>query len=395
MDHKSRYERLLVVTSCLFLACCVLAGILLWREGADHFIGQSVGIKSQDGAVVVDQTKRFGEPPAISITESRREIAEEELATIALFKASSPSVVHITTHQVQRDFFSLNLHKIPQGSGTGFIWDGDGHIVTNYHVIKDADIANVAFGDQGNAVARLVGAAPEKDLAVLKIDVDKNLLRSLPLGSSGNLEVGMKTLAIGNPFGLDHTLTTGIVSALGREIESTTGLPIKDVIQTDAAINPGNSGGPLLDSSGRLIGVNTAIYSPSGTYAGIGFAIPVDVVKWVVPELIKHGKIIRAGLAVSMASDRMNAQLRLPGVLILDVRPNSMAAKAQLRPTQRTRHGQIILGDIIVAINEDPIRNHADLLLTLEKYKVGDTIKLTVQRGRAEVTVDVELEIAD
>lgn len=365
------------------LAVVVLCVLLLWPK-----------VQLAPSSV---RSTRPSEPPATQaeLAASTREIAEEEIATIALFKASAPSVVHIITHSVARDYFSLDIHKIPRGSGTGFVWDDQGHIVTNYHVIKGADLAYVSFGDQDDSAARLVGAAPEKDLAVLKIDIDPSKLHPLPLGTSSDLEVGLKALAIGNPFGLDHTLTTGIVSALGREIESTTGLPIKDVIQTDAAINPGNSGGPLLDSSGRLIGVNTAIYSPSGTYAGIGFAIPVDVVKWVVPELIEFGKIIRAGLAVSFASDRMIAQLGLPGLLILDVQPDSKASMASLRPTRRTRFGQIILGDIIVAVDQTPIRNNRDLLLALENYKVGDRVDLTVWRDGKESKVDVELEVAD
>ncbi|WP_153558206.1 S1C family serine protease [Roseimaritima sediminicola] len=412
-------RRLLIANTLLILAVIVLGAGLLWQRGARPHGGQPTedplangqtvrrplqpagttsanpsSAGSRSAAPVESPTlDRLGDPQQIQ--QSRREIAEEEVATIALFKASAPSVVHITTHRVARDFFSLNLQKIPRGSGTGFVWDKEGHIVTNYHVIKDADIAYVSFGDQDDSAARLVGAAPEKDLAVLKIDIDPERLRPLPLGTSSDLEVGLKALAIGNPFGLDHTLTTGIVSALGREIESTTGLPIKDVIQTDAAINPGNSGGPLLDSSGRLIGVNTAIYSPSGTYAGIGFAIPVDAVKWVVPELIEHGKIIRAGLAATLASDRMIAQLDLPGVLILDIREDSQTAASSLRPTRRTRFGQIVLGDIIIAIEGHPVRDNKDLLLTLENYRVGETVDVTVWRDGQEVTVQVQLELAE
>jgi len=221
----------------------------------------------------------------------------------------------------------LRLHS-------GFVWDESGHIVTNFHVIRDADIASVAFDDQRSYRAELVGVAPEKDLAVLRVEAPSQAMRPLPIGSSTDLEGGLKCFAIGNPFGLDHTLTTGIVSALGREIKSATGLPIKDVIQTDAAINPGNSGGPLLDSSGRLIGVTTAIYSPSGAYAGVGFAIPVDTVRWVVPELIQHGKIIRSGLALTPASDRVAQRLGLPGVLILEVKPGSSAAASCLARQQ-------------------------------------------------------------
>ena len=396
MQHDHRYSRLLWTNWALML---MVVGLSCWMfvkdsppaEDADTAESRTPAI---DAFVKAAERERQKTTPA-QIARSQREIAEEEAATTVLFKAASPSVVHITTHRVQRDFFSLNMYKIPRGSGTGFVWDDQGHIVTNYHVIQGADVAYVAFGDKDSSSAQLVGVAPEKDLAVLKIDADPETLHPLPIGSSADLEVGLKALAIGNPFGLDHTLTTGIISALGREIESSTGLPIKDVIQTDAAINPGNSGGPLLDSSGRLIGVNTAIYSPSGAYAGIGFAIPVDTVKWVVPELIKHGKIIRAGLAVSYGSDRLIDRFGLPGVLILDVSPHGKAVEAGLRPTRRTRRGEIILGDIIIAINDTPIRNNAELLLTLEEYKVGDRVKLRLQRGRTKVEVEVELETAD
>ena len=319
-------------------------------------------------------------------------LQDNEKRTMAIFKAASPSVVHITTHRVARDFFSLDVYKIPRGSGTGFVWDDRGHIVTNYHVIQDADVAYVAFDDQTSYPAKLVGVAPEKDLAVLIVDAKDTELRPLPLGDSADLEVGLNSYAIGNPFGLDHTLTTGVISAVGREIESATGLPIRDVIQTDAAINPGNSGGPLLDSRGRLIGVNTAIYSPSGAYAGIGFAIPVDTVKWVVPELIEHGKVIRPGLSISMASDRLAKRIGIDGILVLDVAPSSEAEAAGIRPTRRTRAGEIILGDIIVGLNGEEISSTNELLLAFEDYRVGDTVTLDVIRDRKKITLRAKLE---
>jgi S1-C subfamily serine protease len=317
---------------------------------------------------------------------------DEEHITTAIFKGASPAVVHITTHSLETDVFSMNAYQIPRGSGTGFVWDQAGHIVTNYHVIKDADTATVAFDNQSSYPAKLVGVAPDKDLAVLLVQAPAQKRQTLPLGTSSEVEVGHKCYAIGNPFGLDHTLTTGVVSALGREIQSATGLPIKDVIQTDAAINPGNSGGPLLDSAGRLIGVNTAIFSPSGAYAGIGFAIPVDTVKWVVPELIQHGKIVRPGLAVTLASDRITRRLQLEGVLVLDVEPGSQAAAAGLRPTRRTPRGDILLGDLITAIDNVPIRAPHEFLLALEKYKVGQKVTFTVTRDGHPVQLAVPLE---
>jgi S1-C subfamily serine protease len=231
------------------------------------------------------------EASAVSRPVTAREgLFEDEKRTIGIFRQASPSAVHITTLAVRRDRLTRNLSRIPQGTGSGFIWDREGRVVTNYHVIQGADAADVTLADQSVWKARLVGGFPDKDLAVLVIDTPKERLRPVPLGTSHDLEVGQSVFAIGNPFGLDQTLTTGIISALGREIESANGQTIGDVIQTDAAINPGNSGGPLLDSAGRLIGVNTAIQSPSGASAGIGFAIPVDEVNRVVPQLIRDGK---------------------------------------------------------------------------------------------------------
>lgn len=265
--------------SILLISVIVLAGVVLWQN-----VGQTILVRR-----IVKSADRV---PTVT---PRGNLAEDERATMKLFADSSPSVVHITTRTLQRDLFSLNIMEVPQGTGTGFIWDLEGHIVTNFHVVEGASGAQVALADHSTWQADLVGVAPDQDLAVLKIDAPPQQLHPLPLGSSQDLGVGQKTLAIGNPFGLDHTLTTGVISALGRQIKSASGRPIKNVIQTDAAINPGNSGGPLLDSSGRLIGMTTAIVSPSGAYAGIGFAIPVDTIRWGVPQIIKHGKIVRPG----------------------------------------------------------------------------------------------------
>ena len=258
---------------------------------------------------------------------------EHEKATINLFENSAPSVAYITTSRFRQDYWSRNVMEIPQGSGSGFVWDMDGHVITNYHVIQGADRAQVTLADQTTWDAELVGKAPEKDLAVLKITAPSKALKPIPVGASYNLLVGQNVYAIGNPFGLDQTLTTGIISALGREIESVSGIPIRGAIQTDAAINPGNSGGPLLNSSGKLIGVNTAIYSPSGASAGIGFSIPVDEVKWVVPELIAHGRIMRPSLGVDLANDQTTSRLGLKGALIMDILKGSAAANAGLQPT--------------------------------------------------------------
>jgi S1-C subfamily serine protease len=331
-------------------------------------------------------------PPQVT---PRRGLAEDEAATIELFAVASPSVVHITTHALERDFFSFNVMEIPQGTGTGFVWDKQGHVVTNFHVIENADTAHVALADHSTWQAKLVGAAPEKDLAVLKIDAPADKLQPLPVGTSHDLQVGQNVFAIGNPFGLDQSLTTGVISALGREINSRTGRPIKDVIQTDAAINPGNSGGPLLDREGRLVGVTTAILSPSGAYAGIGFAIPVDVVSWAVPELIAHGKIIRPGLAITAAPDGWTQRIGVEGVLVLSVEANSSASAAGLRPTRRDRIGNVYLGEIITALGETPVHSTHDLLAAFEQQQVGDKVTLTLIRDRERVEVNVELEATD
>ena len=282
---------------------------------------------------------------------SRGELWSGEKSTIALFRQASPAVVNITAIGVQRDIFTLNLYQIPQGTGSGFVWDRNGNVITNFHVIQNADAAQITLADQSNWKARVVGVAPDKDLAVLRIDAPSARLQPIPIGTSKDLQVGQTVFAIGNPFGLDQTLTTGVISALNREIESITRRPIQGVIQSDAAINPGNSGGPLLDSAGRLIGVNTAIYSPSGASAGIGFAIPVDIVNRIVPELIRSGRIVRPGLGVQIADEQIAQRLGVNGVLVVDVAKGSAASKAGVQPTRRDAEGRLRLGDIITMID--------------------------------------------
>ncbi len=322
----------------------------------------------------------------------RGELRGDEKSIIALFKKASPAVVNITALGVERDMFTLNLYQIPQGTGSGFVWDTTGNIITNFHVIQNADAAQVTLADQSNWKARVVGVAPDKDLAVLKIDAPASKLLPIPIGTSRDLQVGQSVFAIGNPFGLDQTLTTGIISALNREIESVTRRPIQGVIQSDAAINPGNSGGPLLDSAGRLIGVNTAIYSPSGASAGIGFAIPVDTVNRIVPELIRSGKITRPGLGIQIADEQIAERLGVTGVLVVDVARGGAAARAGIQPTRRDRQGRIQLGDVITAIDGKKIESPNDLFLALEKYKVGDGITVTSNRDGRTVQTKVTLE---
>jgi len=323
--------------------------------------------------------------------QPRPELQDEEKATIGLFERSSPAAVFITSLAVRRNAFSLDLTQIPQGSGSGFIWDRQGHVVTNYHVIANANAAQVTLADQSDWEARLVGVAPEKDLAVLKIDAPAARLTPLPIGSSENLRVGQSVFAIGNPFGLDQTLTTGVISALGREIQSLAGVPIRDVIQTDAAINPGNSGGPLLDSAGRLIGVNTAIYSPSGTYAGIGFAIPAHDVSWVVPDLIRYGRVQRPTLGIELAPESLAERLGLEGAVIYRVARGTGADRAGLQGLRQDALGRWKLGDVIVSVDGKPVTSQGELQLALESRKAGDTVRVGVLRGDRRVEVPVRL----
>ncbi len=342
---------------------------------------------------LVGSRSRFFDPNAVPrAVTPRGDLAADEQATVKLFRQASLSVVYITTAALRRDFFNLNLSEIPQGSGSGFIWDQEGHVITNFHVIRDASSAKITLADQSVWDAQLVGAAPDKDLAVLYIDAPKSRLKPLAIGTSNDLLVGQKVFAIGNPFGLDQTLTTGIISALGREITSVSNRTITGVIQTDAAINPGNSGGPLLDSAGRLIGVNTAIYSPSGASAGIGFAVPVNTVNRVVPQLIRHGRVIRPGLGVRVADDAAARRLELPGVLILRIEAGGGARAAGLRGTRRNASGRWILGDVIVGLESERVETSDDLLNALEKHQVGDTIQVEILRGGERLSVPVRLQ---
>lgn len=326
----------------------------------------------------------------------RAALSADELNNIAVFKASSPSVVNITALGEGRDFFSANVQQVPRGTGTGFVWDERGHIVTNFHVIQGASGARVTLADQTSHRAELVGAFPDRDLAVLKIDAGKSRLPPIPVGSSKELQVGQKVYAIGNPFGLDQSLTTGIVSALDREIESVTRRTIRGAIQTDAAINPGNSGGPLLDSAGRLIGVNTAIYSPSGGSAGIGFAIPVDEVNRIVPRLIRDGRMVRPALGVTTGPEGMARALGLPkGVPLVGVTPGGPAQRAGLRAFARGTEGGIVAGDVIQALDGETVNDWDDLLTQLERFQPGDRVTLTIWRAGSTRKIEATLAASD
>jgi S1-C subfamily serine protease len=325
----------------------------------------------------------------------RGALVPSEQALIDLFEQARVSVVYITTEARVVDLWTRNAVNIPRGTGSGFVWDDGGRIVTNGHVIADASAARVRLSDGRDAAAQLVGVSPAHDLAVLKIDVP-NLPRALQIGSSHDLKVGQTALAIGNPFGLDWTLTTGIVSALDRSLptEDNRGL-IEHVIQTDAAINPGNSGGPLLDSAGRLIGVNTMIFSPSGASAGVGFAIPVDTVNRVVPQLIETGKYVRPTLGVEV-DERVNQliteQLRVRGVAVLRVTPGSPADAAGLRGARFERNSTIVSGDIILEIEGTAVDSVPKLLGRLDELRVGETIRLTIWRDGNKQEVRVTLQ---
>jgi S1-C subfamily serine protease len=325
---------------------------------------------------------------------SRGELDWDERGTVDLFKSVSPSVVHVTNLAVRRDRVTFDVQEVPRGTGTGFVWDDNGFIVTNYHVVDGAGTVRVVLADQSSYDSTQIWGFPDKDLAVVRIEAPKSKLKPIVVGTSQDLQVGQKALAIGNPFGLDHSLTTGVISALGREIESANGRVIRGVIQTSAPINPGNSGGPLLDSAGRLIGVNTAILSPSGTFAGIGFAIPVDEVNRVVPQLIAHGKVMRPRLGVQVAEDQLARRMGMTdGALILQVVPNGPARKADLHGTGVEEDGSRVLGDLIVAVDGKPVRSANDLYAALEDYKPGDTVTVTYtrngQRHDAKATLDV------
>jgi len=317
------------------------------------------------------------------VVTPREELGVSEKARIELFERTWRSVVHITTLAVRTDPFRLNVLEVPSGTGSGFIWDQLGHIVTNYHVVKGGPPrARVTFADQRTLEAQVVGLSPRNDLAVLRVAGMPANLPALPLGSSHDLVVGQDVIAIGSPFGFDYTLSTGVISGLGREIVGAGNLPIIGAIQTDAAINPGNSGGPLMDSAGRLVGINTMIFSPSGASAGVGFAVPVDTVARVVPELIAYGQEIRPVIGVDLADDALTARLGLPGVLVRSVVPGSPAAQVGIVPTRiDPMSGQLVLGDLITELDGVKVHKAADLYLQLEKHKPGDTVTVSVLRN--------------
>jgi 2-alkenal reductase len=344
-----------------------------------------------------DSSAGAGTPPQAAVSQARTsesggplvpqgKLGDWEKSNVELFRTTAPSVAYITTEARRVNPF-MGV-QVAQGAGSGFVWDNDGHVVTNFHVIEGADLVYVQL-DKGDPIpARVVGAAPDYDVAVVQLRDKPKSLRPIPVGSSKDLVVGQATYAIGNPFGLTRTLTTGIVSALERHLPTSGGREVRGVIQTDAAINPGTSGGPLLDSAGRLIGMNTAIYSESGSSAGIGFAIPVDMVKRVVPQIIKTGRAPRPGIGIAAADERVAAQLGVKGVVVLGVARGSPADRAGIKPfTQNSREP----GDIIVAVNGKPVDTLSDLAAALDEAGIGSDVTLSLRRGDARRDVRVRV----
>ena len=318
----------------------------------------------------------------------------DEENNIEIFKRASPSVVHITNSRLVRSFYSLNPQEVPQGTGTGFIWNKEGYIATNFHVIQQAHVVTGTLQNGSSYEAVPIGSDPDKDLAVLKIDAEAADLSPIILGDSSLLEVGRKVIAIGNPFGLDTTMTVGVVSALGREIDSVSRRKIRDVIQTDAAINPGNSGGPLLNSLGQLVGVNTAIYSPSGGSSGIGFAIPVKTVERIIPELITYGQVQTPILGIIQIPqpDYYRDLWNIEGVIVLDVVQGTDPEKFGMRGLQRVQRGQIQLGDVIFEIDGQAVENEDDYANVMEQHRAGDVLTVKTRRDNRVMEYNIELQ---
>ncbi|MGK0185484.1 MAG: S1-C subfamily serine protease [Verrucomicrobiales bacterium] len=318
---------------------------------------------------------------------TRSDIGPSEQATIDLVNRVSPSVVYVATSALRRTRagYTMQATKIAQGTGSGFIWDKEGHIVTNLHVIAGSDLADVTLMDGTTWEAKLVGHEADKDIAVLHIEAPAEQLIPIAIGESSNLQVGQHVMAVGNPFGFDYTCTTGIIGGLGREIEAANKHPIQGVIQTDAAINPGNSGGPLVDSAGRLIGVNTAIFSPTGTSAGIGFAVPSDTVNRIVPQLIEHGRVIKPDLGMEIQ------YVPRFGLIVTGVYRNSGAAKAGILPIGYDRWGRIVIRDRITQVEGTPVETERDVFRIIDNKKINETITVTIVRESKEMNVDIVL----
>jgi S1-C subfamily serine protease len=330
----------------------------------------------------------------VSPQRERQMLLESEQNTINVFENSVSSVVNVSNLRIaRRGWFDFDPMTIPAGNGSGFVWDDQGHIVTNFHVIASGDSFLVSFhADPKQYEAVLVGAEPRKDVAVLKLKERPKNLKPVSLGESNSLRIGQKAMAIGNPFGLDHTITEGIISATNRKIQGIGNVRIHGMIQTDASINPGNSGGPLFDSSGRVIGVNTMIFSSSGTSAGVGFAVPIDTIKLIVPQLIEHGKVIRPGLGIGVLPDHARRRFGIErGIVITTLDPSGGAAQAGLQGLNQDRRGRLHIGDVVISIDGKPVDSFDDIYHVLENYKIGDTVEVTYIRDRKERKTKVRL----
>ncbi|MCK6448541.1 MAG: trypsin-like peptidase domain-containing protein [Planctomycetes bacterium] len=328
------------------------------------------------------------EPRAIA---PAAELEPDERRTVELFRSLSPTTVNVTNIGLYRtSFWDLDVTEVPQGTGSGFVWDDDGHVVTNFHVVANGSKFKVTLANGNTFDAEAIGADPDSDIAVLKVDAPSAELVPLSIGRSSDLQVGQKVYAIGHPFGLDQTLTTGIISGLNREIRSKSNRRIRNVIQTDAAINPGNSGGPLLDSGGRLIGMNTAILSPSGTNSGVGFAVPVDTINRIVPKLIGGDSVERPGLGVTI-DERNSRYLRAGGLIVAEVEEGGAAARAGIQPLRVRDNGEAVY-DVIVGVGDRPVRTMEELRDALDGYDIGDRVQVSVRRGAKLEKLDITLQ---
>ncbi|MCC6408169.1 MAG: trypsin-like peptidase domain-containing protein [Planctomycetes bacterium] len=358
-------------TSLLFVAVLSLA--LVW-----HFSGRG------DAACALSSA----EPRAVA---ERTELEPDERRTVELFRSVSPATVNVTNIGLYRtSYWDMDVTEVPQGTGSGFVWDDDGHVVTNFHVVANGSRFKVTFANGDTFDAAAVGVDPDSDIAVLKVDAPSDKLVPLQIGRSSDLQVGQKVYAIGHPFGLDQTLTTGIISGLNREIRSKSDRRIRNVVQTDAAINPGNSGGPLMDSAGRLIGMNTAILSPSGTSSGVGFAVPVDTINRIVPKLISGTDVERPGLGVTI-NERASRFLRAGGLIVAGVESGGAAARAGIQPPRMRDNGDEVY-DVIVGVGNRQVRSMEELRDALDGYDIGDEVPVSVRRDGKVETMRVKLQ---
>ena len=345
--------------------------------------------KSADAAA--DPARPEADPRPRPVPPTPEDLLAYEKNSVDVFRRASPSTVFITEKRLIRDRWSLRALEVPAGTGTGFVWDRAGHVVTNYHVVANGSGFDVTLVDGSTQQAELVGVDPTKDIAVLRIDNGDRALIPIELAAPGSeLIVGQKAIAIGNPFGLDHTLTVGVVSAIDREVKGIGGVTIREMIQTDAAINPGNSGGPLLNSRGQLIGMNTMIYSKSGSNAGIGFAVPLSALRRVVPQIIQFGRPIRAGMGIELVADRVAEANNIDGLVILSVKRGSPAERAGIIGLQVGRYGPT-LGDVIIEVDDDRVRRYDDFFQVLDRHKPGDVVEVKLVRDGRVRTVKIEL----